>query len=336
MGIKRDRPLYLMVQEGESFIWFVIEDGRQADDGIIFRRIGLPQLPDQRFPHSLVVIDSKLYLMGGHKWIGEPRPISVRGYEVVNLEGGKRWHHEPLSKYVYPTEHLASCKDGLIYVLGRRPYILNPAGPVTTDMPLSCDVEVPYPLAISNKKIYAYSLPGRKGRILVRYDLEANKWDPFSVFLWGDCAIGVVLEQDSYLVTYGTRHPVKWENDKPGVWVFDIRRGNGWMNQLRVLIRHFRSSHIGNRTTSIWVWAMCMIYHAYTKSEPNAGLLWFGRNCGTFVARQLSNKVETLDGRTSKVINLIGCTVKICALQRQELQRMPGSEDNDAGFVSEN
>ncbi|KAL6494893.1 hypothetical protein OROGR_030812 [Orobanche gracilis] len=317
------------------------QDGRQArsisgsgsrsnaaDDDIIFRRIELPQLPDRRFPYSLVVIDSKLYLMGGYKYIGEPRPIPVRGYEVVNLEGGKRWHHEPLSKYVNPTEHLASCKDGLICGLGRRPYILNPAGPVTTtDMPLSCDVEVPH----TQGRSQGGSGRGRKGRILVRYDLEANKWDPFCVFFWGDCSIGVVLEQDSYLVTYGTRHPVKLENDKPGVWVFDIRRGE-WLDEpvkgldkALPVIPHWdpgyeflaygyeydlpRLYQVGNERRLAMVWQelasddrVNIHCHKFTLQSPTTS--------GTFVARQLSNKVETLDGRTSKVIGLVACTVE--------------------------
>ncbi|KAK9913672.1 hypothetical protein M0R45_037482 [Rubus argutus] len=93
----RDRPIYLQVQgEHKSCLWFVIEDGRRPreqengkttsrseenDDKVIFRQLNLPQFDYDRFPNSLVVLKSRLYLIGGSK----------RTTKTGGLEPGLLW-----------------------------------------------------------------------------------------------------------------------------------------------------------------------------------------------------------------------------------------------------
>nr|XP_011469829.1 PREDICTED: uncharacterized protein LOC105353048 [Fragaria vesca subsp. vesca] len=254
----RDKPLYVQVCEGDSSLWFVIEDGRQqqhqqeksekakigsdeADvDDIIFRRLDLPQLDYQRCPRNIVVINSKLYLLGGVKINYRPvpegeiqffHPEPARECEFLDLQDGRlRWRRQSFGQYHNYTQHMASSKDGLIYGFGPQSYIMNPSslsGGVVATEPLPKIIDeyghIPQPLAISNNKIYAYSRGGITPNFqhyLFSYDMKEKKWDCLFKHFWGDWATGVVISGDSYLIAYGSRHPIEDYREKPGVWVF--------------------------------------------------------------------------------------------------------------------
>ncbi|KAL6131411.1 hypothetical protein ACLB2K_069787 [Fragaria x ananassa] len=338
----RDSPLYIRVREGKSSIWFVIEDKRQQqqqedDDEIVFRQLDFPELGYQRFLASLVVLNSKLYLIGGTKInlnkptcpvpVGEP----VREYEYLNLQERRpRWRRQPFRRFLC-NQHLASSKDGLIYGLGPQSHVIDPAlrfGVIHTDLPKIIDEynHSPQPLAISKNKIYAYSRGGYPNfqHYLFSYDMEDKKWDCIFKNFWGDWATGVVLSGDSYLIAYGSRHPIEWKRDKPGVWIFDICRRQ-WLDE------PVKGLDEALPVIPDWAygdWERGYIYYLPRMFEIGTqrfALLWeesddesYKLHCHKFilqaptsadepfVAQPLSNKVITLNGGNNKIL---GCTV---------------------------
>ncbi|KAL6128270.1 hypothetical protein ACLB2K_071625 [Fragaria x ananassa] len=358
----RDKPLYVQVCEGNSSLWFVIEDGRQqqhqqeesekakigsneaAVDDIIFRRLDLPQLDYQRCPRNIVVINSKLYLLGGVKINYRPvpegeiqffHPKPARECEFLDLQERRlRWRCQSFGKYHNYTQHMASSKDGLIYGFGPQSYIMNPSslsGGVVATEPLPKIIDeyghVPQPLAISNNKIYAYSRGGITPNFqhyLFSYDMKEKKWDCLFKHFWGDWATGVVISGDSYLIAYGSRHPIEDYREKPGVWVFDINRRQ-WLDEpvegldeALPVIPDWVYEEVGyvhvyylpclfqigkHRFALIWEESGDESYklhcHKFTLQAPASA-------DQPFVAQQLSNKVITLNGGNNEIL---GCTV---------------------------
>ncbi|KAL6131407.1 hypothetical protein ACLB2K_069783 [Fragaria x ananassa] len=343
----KDRPLYIWVGEGKSSIWFVIEDKCQEqqqedDDEIVFRQLDFPELGYQRFLASLVVLNSKLYLIGGTKInlnkttcpvpVGEP----VSEYEYLNLQERRlRWRRQPFRRFLY-TQHLASCKDGLIYGLGPHSYVIDPAlrfGVIHTDLPKIPGEHghSPQPLAISKNKIYAYSRGGVYPNLqhyLFSYDMEEKTWECIFKNFWGDWATGVALSGDTYLIAYGSRHPIEWKKDRPGVWVFDIRRRQ-WLDEpvegldeALPVIPDWVYEEVGY----VYVYYLPCLFQI---GEHRFALIWeesdeesddeiYKLHCHKFtlqaptstdqqfVAQQLSNKIITLNGGNNKIL---GCTV---------------------------
>lgn len=257
----RDRPIYLQVKgEHKSCLWIVIEDGRRPreeestrqrqssgseddDDKVIFRQLNLPQFDYDRFPNSLVVLNSRLYLIGGSKRttkMGGLEPYC--GYDYLDLgkeETEWRWGQEGSFAAYYQTDSVACCKDGLIYILEPREcYRMDPrGGGLRAELPSKFPTDfgtTPQLLGISDKNIYAYSHGyGCVGgsSIMVRYDLEKNEWDCLFTGFWGIWASGVVLYGDSYLLCFGTDHPTdRSSHTDIGVYVFDIRRRQ-WLDE---------------------------------------------------------------------------------------------------------
>nr|XP_011469828.1 PREDICTED: uncharacterized protein LOC105353047 [Fragaria vesca subsp. vesca] len=366
----RDSPLYVLVREGDSSLWFVIEDGREqqqhqqeeesekakigSDDDIIFRRLGLPKLSYQRFPRSLLVINSKLYMIGGSKSSDRPcRPLRegeiqflqtepAREYEYLDFqERTLRWRRQYFGKYHPGCQHLASSKDGLIYGFGPQSYIMNPSRRprnVVATEPLPRMIgeyaHAPQPLAISNNKIYAYGRAGILPHYLFSYDIEEKRWECLCKHFWGEWATGVVLSGDSYLIAFGSRHPIKGDMERPGLWVFDINRRQ-WLDEpiegldeALPVIPDWVHDEVGyvyvyylpclfqvgkDRFALIWEESGNESYklhcHKFTLQAPASA-------DQPFVARQLSNQVKILNGGNNKIL---GCTVALETEQGREV-----------------
>ncbi|KAL6135195.1 hypothetical protein ACLB2K_067423 [Fragaria x ananassa] len=190
-----DRPIYLQVKADDKLcLWFVIEDGRRPreqgseendddDDKVIFRGLDLPQLDYLPLPNSLVVLNSRLYMIGGHKYNGRRGSLQYSiGYNHLDLleEASKQqWRFEKDEWTLYSTGSVACSDDGLVYTLApRRCYSFRfdprSGGDVLSEFPSEFPIELgvaPHLVSISNKYIYAYS----KGDLIPWFDLIWRK-----------------------------------------------------------------------------------------------------------------------------------------------------------------
>ncbi|KAL6140180.1 hypothetical protein ACLB2K_058481 [Fragaria x ananassa] len=342
---KWDRPIYLQVKAGDKLcLWFVIEDGRRPreqgseendddDDKVIFRGVDLPQLDYLPLPNSLVVLNSRLYMIGGHKYNGRRGSLQYSiGYNHLDLleEASKQqWRFDKDEWTLYSTGSVACSDDGLVYTLApRRCYSFR------FDPRSGRDVRVaPHLVSISNKYIYAYS-KGARSNTLVRFDLEKKEWECLYRNFWGRLAPGVVLYGDSYLVCFGTKKPTcsSLFSQQPGLYVFDIHQRQ-WLDEpvkglddaIPVIPEGFEEDpvydyflpllfQIGTERFAL-VWddylenVGCELHcHKFTLDYTPSS----GSNCTTeknqqptsFVARRLSNGVLIQQDGT-----LLGCTV---------------------------
>nr|XP_011467771.1 PREDICTED: uncharacterized protein LOC101301121 isoform X2 [Fragaria vesca subsp. vesca] len=253
--VEWDRPIYLQVRaEDKSCLWFVIEDGRRPreqgseendddDDKVIFHGLDLPQLDYLPLPNSLVVLNSRLYMIGGRKYTGRRGSVQYSfGYDHVDLSeqaSKQQWRFEKDEWTLYSTGSVACSDDGLVYTLApRRCYRFRfdprSGGDVRSEFPSEFPIELgvaPHLVSISNKYIYAYS-KGARSNTLVRFDLEKKEWECLYRNFWGRLAPGVVLYGDSYLVCFGTKKPTcsSLFSQQPGLYMFDIRQSQ-WLDQ---------------------------------------------------------------------------------------------------------
>ncbi|KAM5551496.1 hypothetical protein ABKV19_026376 [Rosa sericea] len=305
---------------------------------VIFRRLDLPEFDDYylRLPRSVVVLDSRLFMIGGSQC--RKRDCSgvepYIGYDYLDLKPSyvaKEWRSE--QGVSFPSQQSVACyKDGLIYTLGHGGcHRLNPRSGVRSEFPATCGFRTQ--LGMSNKYIYTYSLGIYN--LLSRYDLEKNEWDCISSSFWGLWGPGVVISGDSYLLCFGTMKPTERFSGQPGVYVFDIRQRQ-WLDEpvkglddalpvipdtYEPLERHLylydlpRVFQIGTKRFAL-VWEEhsvkdddCRLHcHKFTIDHiPCSSSSHQTNNQPTsFVARIVSNGVLTL-----KDTGLLGCTVGI-------------------------
>ncbi|KAL6136957.1 hypothetical protein ACLB2K_062252 [Fragaria x ananassa] len=347
--VEWDRPIYLQVKAGDkSCLWFVIEDGRRPrerseendddDDKVIFRELDLPQLDYLPLRNSLVVLNSRLYMIGGHKYNGRRGSLQYSiGYDHLDLleqASKQQWRFEKDEWSLYSTGSVACSEEGLVYTLAPRRCCSG--GDFRSEFPSGFPIELgvaPHLVSISNKYIYAYS-KGAVSNTLVRFDLEKKEWECLYRNFW---------------VCFGTKKPTcsSLFSQQPGLYVFDIRRRQ-WLDEavkglddaLPVIPEGFEEDpvydyflpllfQIGTERFAL-VWddylenVGCELHcHKFTFDYTPSS----GNNCTTeknqqqtsFVARRLSNGVLIQQDGT-----LLGCTVGIES-SAQEKGTMRGS-----------
>ncbi|KAL6187167.1 hypothetical protein ACLB2K_043282 [Fragaria x ananassa] len=178
---------------------------------------------------SLVVINSTIYLIGGHGERYPPESDDERvGYRRLDLGGGG-WRLGGGGKLMnYQFGGAAVGPDGNIYTVGYNIYRFSPHGTFHEEFVSPPTIKEPRLLGVTSKTLFIYTVHGGVdgANRMLGFDFESRQWDILSDCHRGEWSAGVVLYDDRYLFSFCHQDPTLGlgEEDVPGIYVFDIER----------------------------------------------------------------------------------------------------------------
>ncbi|PRQ23206.1 putative kelch-type beta propeller [Rosa chinensis] len=246
----KDRSIYVRVLGQGKIFWYVIEGLPQAgeassdsSEGIMIecrsecdriRQLSLPgsdfdlhapisPLSLGFFSNNLVVLRSRLYLIGGdvdtRNYGNGQHETAGMGFRHLDLAIGEKKSDWALEGGYQDHQFggAAVGHDGCIYSVGYNQYVMLPyrnhwerlpAPPLCREDGTLYKTRL---LGVTRKKLIIYSMGGglHHANVMLSFDLESRKWDEnfLDDNFWGEWSAGVVLCNDRYLFTFGDRSP---------------------------------------------------------------------------------------------------------------------------------
>ncbi|KAL6189755.1 hypothetical protein ACLB2K_036157 [Fragaria x ananassa] len=242
----KDKAIVVRVVGLDGNYWYVIEEKSAIDVDDDNTMIGcesdhdrvrrLCKVSEDQEPSlgssSLVIINSTIYLIGGHGERYPPESDDERvGYRRLDLGGGG-WRLGGGGKLMnYQYGGAAVGPDGNIYTVGYNIYRFSPHGTFHEELvspPSRRFGEEPRLLGVTSKTLFIYTLAGGVdgANMMLGFDFESRRWDILSDCYRGEWSAGVVLYDDRYLFSFCHQDPTLGlgEVDVPGIYVFDIER----------------------------------------------------------------------------------------------------------------